>query len=88
LDKGGPPVPLAPLGRAVTVDDIVRRAKASHGTFDLYFTNKDDFFRALSAEAMQAMDRLSDEFPVVAADAAGRAALHRWVTASCDASQS
>jgi AcrR family transcriptional regulator len=71
--------------QAVTVDDIVGRAKTSHGTFYLYFTNKDDFFRALAAEALQAMDRLSDEFPVVTANAAGRAALRQWITAFCDA---
>ena len=72
---------------AVTVDDIVRRANASHGTFYLYFANKDDFFGALAAEALQAMDGLSDEFPVVTADDAGRAALRRWVTAFCDTYQ-
>lgn len=73
--------------QAVTVDDIVRRASTSHGTFYLYFANKDDFFGALSAEALQAMDRLSDEFPVGSADRAGRAALRDWVTAFCDTYQ-
>ena len=31
--------------QAVRVDDIVRRARTSHGTFYLYFANKDDFFK-------------------------------------------
>lgn len=73
--------------QAVTVDDIVRRAKASHGTFYLYFANKGDLFGVLAADAMGAMDRLSDEFPVVTANGAGRAALRKWVTAFCDTYQ-
>ena len=31
--------------QAVRVDDIVRRAKTSHGTFYLYFANKEDLFK-------------------------------------------
>lgn len=69
---------------AVRVDDIVRRAKTSHGTFYLYFANKDDFFGALAAEALQAMDRIAVEFPVVTPDEAGRAGLRKWVAAFCD----
>src|SRR6266581_233794 len=30
--------------QAVRVDDIVRRARTSHGTFYLYFANKEDLF--------------------------------------------
>jgi AcrR family transcriptional regulator len=70
--------------QAVTVDDIVRRANASHGTFYLYFANKDDFFGALSQEALRAMDRITDEFPVVTPNAAGRTALRKWVGDFCD----
>ena len=70
--------------QAVRVDDVVRRAKTSHGTFYLYFANKDDFFGALSQEALRAMDRLTDEFPVVTPDGAGRAALRNWVSDFCD----
>ena len=33
--------------QAVRVDDVVRRAKISHGTFYLYFSNKEDLFKAL-----------------------------------------
>ncbi len=32
---------------AARVDDIVRQAKTSHGTFYLYFSNKEDRFKAL-----------------------------------------
>src|SRR5579862_4199122 len=31
----------------VRVDDVVRRAGISHGTFYLYFSNKEDLFKAL-----------------------------------------
>src|ERR1035438_8863959 len=31
----------------VRVDDVVRRAGSSHGTFYLYFSNKEDLFKAL-----------------------------------------
>jgi AcrR family transcriptional regulator len=70
--------------QAVTVDDIVRRANASHGTFYLYFANKDDFFGALSQEALRAMDHITREFPVVTPDQAGRTALRKWVGDFCD----
>jgi AcrR family transcriptional regulator len=73
--------------QAVTVDDIVRRANTSHGTFYLYFANKGDLFGVLAADALGAMDRLSDEFPVVTANSAGQAALRKWVTAFCDTYQ-
>ena len=73
--------------QAVTVDDIVRRASTSHGTFYLYFANKSDLFGVLAADALGAMDRLSDEFPVVTADGAGQAVLRKWVTAFCDSYQ-
>lgn len=70
--------------QAVTVDDIVHRARTSHGTFYLYFANKDDFFAVLSAEALRALDGITDEFPVVTPGDGGQAALRNWVSAFCD----
>ncbi|HEY5352619.1 MAG TPA: TetR/AcrR family transcriptional regulator [Streptosporangiaceae bacterium] len=70
--------------QAVRVDDVVRRAKISHGTFYLYFSNKEDLFKALLADALVDMAALTDEFPVVTRNEAGRAALRRWVNAFCD----
>lgn len=69
---------------AVTVDDVVRRARTSHGTFYLYFSSKNDFFDALSQDALRAMQDLADTFPVVTPNDAGRAALGRWVRAFCE----
>src|ERR1700720_2177211 len=40
---------------AARVDDIVRAARTSHGTFYLYFTSKDDLFRALAEDVAAAM---------------------------------
>jgi AcrR family transcriptional regulator len=68
----------------VTVDDIARRADTSHGTFYLYFANKDDFFGVLSRNALRAMETLADEFPVVTPSQAGKSALKEWVASFCD----
>jgi AcrR family transcriptional regulator len=65
--------------QATRVEDIVRRAKTSHGTFYLYFANKDDLFRTLLRDALHDMAIITDEFPVVTSNEAGRAALRRWV---------
>jgi AcrR family transcriptional regulator len=70
--------------QAVRVDDVVRRAKISHGAFYLYFANKEDLFKALLSDALVDMAALTDEFPVVTRNEAGQAALRRWVDAFCD----
>src|SRR5499427_3765968 len=70
--------------QAVRVDDIVRRARTSHGTFYLYFSNKDDFFKALLRDALHDMAVITDAFPVVTRNDAGRAALRQWVHSFCD----
>jgi AcrR family transcriptional regulator len=69
--------------QAVRVDDIVRRAQISHGTFYLYFSNKEDLFKALLRDALDDMAQVTDAFPVVTRNEAGRAALHRWVDQFC-----
>ena len=45
---------------AARVDDIVKLARTSHGTFYLYFSNKEDLLRALVAEAGSAAQYLAD----------------------------
>src|SRR5690242_11943140 len=70
--------------QAVRVDDIVRRAQISHGTFYLYFSNKDDFFKALLRDALHDMGVITDAFPVVTRNDAGRAALRQWVHTFCE----
>jgi AcrR family transcriptional regulator len=69
---------------AVRVDDVVRRANTSHGTFYLYFSNKDDLFKTLLRDALDAMQVITEEFPVVTRNDSGRAALRDWVRRFCD----
>jgi AcrR family transcriptional regulator len=66
------------------VDDVVRRAKTSHGTFYLYFANKDDLFRTLLQDALHDMQLITDDFPVVTANEAGRTALRHWIASFTD----
>src|SRR5215813_9760179 len=70
--------------QAVRVDDIVRRAQISHGTFYLYFSNKEDLFKALLRDALHDMSLVTNEFPVVTRNAAGLAALRHWVHEFCE----
>jgi AcrR family transcriptional regulator len=71
--------------QATRVEDIVRRANTSHGTFYLYFANKDDLFRTLLRDALHDMAIITEEFPVVTSNEAGRAALLKWVQRFGDA---
>ncbi len=66
---------------ATRVDDIVKRAKTSHGTFYLYFTAKDDLFEQLVAEVSAELEAITRALPDVRDDEAGRAALEEWLTA-------
>jgi AcrR family transcriptional regulator len=70
--------------QAVRVDDVVRRANTSHGTFYLYFKNKDDLFKALLRDALHDMDAITGAFPLVTRDKAGRDALREWVSSFCE----
>ncbi len=70
--------------QAVRVDDVVRRARTSHGTFYLYFANKDDLFRTLLLDALYDMEIITDDFPVVTSNESGRAALRRWIESFTD----
>src|ERR1700685_4147801 len=53
----------------VRVDDVVKRAGISHGTFYLYFANKEDLFKALLRDALHDMEIVAGDFPVVTSDA-------------------
>jgi AcrR family transcriptional regulator len=65
--------------QAVRVDDVVRRAKTSHGTFYLYFSNKEDLFKALLKDALHDMEIVAGDFPVVTHDDTGLVVLRQWV---------
>ena len=63
----------------VRVDDVVRRAGISHGTFYLYFSNKEDLFKALLKDALHDMEIVAGDFPVVTSDDTGLKVLRQWV---------
>ena len=69
---------------AARVDDIVRVARTSHGTFYLYFANKEDLFRALAAECAEEMKTLAASLGAIGPDADGEAELRRWVAQFLD----
>jgi AcrR family transcriptional regulator len=64
---------------AARVDDIVRAARTSHGTFYLYFPNKEALLRALAVECAQELDELSTALGPVGADTAGYDELRRFL---------
>jgi AcrR family transcriptional regulator len=63
----------------VRVDDVVKRAGISHGTFYLYFANKEDLFKALLRDALHDMEIVTGDFPVVTSDETGLRLLRAWV---------
>jgi AcrR family transcriptional regulator len=68
------------IGYAATrVDDIVRMADTSHGTFYLYFASKEDLLAALAKECAAEMEALADCLGPVGPGAEGRAELRAWV---------
>jgi AcrR family transcriptional regulator len=64
---------------AARVDDIVRRAKTSHGTFYLYFANKEDLFQALVSGVTEQMRELADELPSILPTKSGYDELRSWL---------
>jgi AcrR family transcriptional regulator len=64
---------------ATRVDDIVRMAGVSHGTFYLYFTNKEDLFRTLAERCADEADALAGSLGVVDSGPAGVATLRAWL---------
>jgi AcrR family transcriptional regulator len=56
---------------AARVDDIVRAARTSHGTFYLYFANKEDLLRALAIDCAEDLARLADGIGPISADEEG-----------------
>ncbi|HWS44540.1 MAG TPA: TetR/AcrR family transcriptional regulator [Acidimicrobiia bacterium] len=64
---------------ATRVDDIVKLAHTSHGTFYLYFANKDELFRALAGEVAGEMAALADRLGPLQPTDEGRAELRAWI---------
>jgi AcrR family transcriptional regulator len=64
---------------AARVDDIVRAARTSHGTFYLYFANKEDLLRALAVDCAHELTDLADSIGPIGRDASGRAELRTFL---------
>src|SRR3954469_19164623 len=64
---------------AARVDDIVRTARASHGTFYLYFSSKEDLLRALAVQCSEQIEALAGTLGAVTPDAAGWQELRRFL---------
>jgi AcrR family transcriptional regulator len=56
---------------AARVDDIVRAARTSHGTFYLYFANKEDLLRALAIDCAADLAKLADGIGTISPDDEG-----------------
>src|SRR5262249_22211617 len=50
---------------ATRVDDVVRAARTSHGTFYLYFANKEDLLRALAVDCAQRLTDLAEQIGTI-----------------------
>lgn len=61
------------------VDDVVRAARTSHGTFYLYFANKEDLLRQLAIECADALEDLATQVPAVPPGREGRTALQDYL---------
>jgi len=62
------------------VDDIVKTAKTSHGTFYLYFANKEELFQALAMEVAEQMTGLAESLGRLTPDEAGYRELRDWLS--------
>jgi AcrR family transcriptional regulator len=64
---------------AARVDDVVRLAGVSHGTFYLYFANKEDLFRALAEQCADEAAVLAASLGRVPEGSEGHQALRSWL---------
>jgi AcrR family transcriptional regulator len=64
---------------AARVDDVVRAARASHGTFYLYFSSKEDLLRALAVQCSEQMEALATTLGAVGPGEAGWHELRRFL---------
>jgi AcrR family transcriptional regulator len=71
---------------ATRVNDVVELAKTSHGTFYLYFSNKEDLLRALVTEAATEAQHLYDALQMAPEDGGSPQweDVHGWIRAYSD----
>jgi AcrR family transcriptional regulator len=64
---------------AARVDDIVKVAETSHGTFYLYFESKENLFLALVGDVTDEMHDLAEALPLIKPSRAGYLELRDWL---------
>jgi AcrR family transcriptional regulator len=64
---------------ATRVDDIVKVARTSHGTFYLYFPNKEALFGALASQVADETRKLAEALGPLRPGDLGRHALRDWI---------
>jgi len=64
---------------ATRVNDVVEIAKTSHGTFYLYFSNKEDLLRALVAEAAEEAGQLYTTLADAGTSGASWGDIRAWI---------
>jgi AcrR family transcriptional regulator len=64
---------------AARVDDIVKVAKVSHGTFYLYFSNKQDLLRSMAVQCADEMVGVIDALGPVDPGPDGRETVRAWL---------
>jgi len=64
---------------ATRVDDVVRVARTSHGTFYLYFANKEDLLRALAVDCAQRLTDLAERIGPIDSGPDGFTELRRFL---------
>jgi AcrR family transcriptional regulator len=69
---------------ATRVDDIVKGARTSHGTFYLYFANKEALFGALAVEVADQTRTLAESLGPLLPGDIGRRALRDWIQRFAD----
>lgn len=65
---------------AARVDDVVSVAQVSHGSFYLYFPNKEALILELARSCADELGAMTKALGDISADAAGRQALREWLT--------
>jgi AcrR family transcriptional regulator len=66
---------------AARVDDVVKLARTSHGTFYLYFSNKEDLFRRLAMDVGDELTALVEQLGELRPTPAARRRLREWLAA-------
>jgi AcrR family transcriptional regulator len=62
---------------------VAKRAGTSHGTFYVYFEDKNDLLLALQSEIIDEADHLLEQMPAFEPGPEGCAALHSWLEDVC-----